>query len=138
VPERRKTSRQYTKAQMRAFARDRLFNAPPMRVEHAPDDGSTEVLRISDHEWRLCEKIPAKLEVVQLREPGTGPWRLYRVDGFSTDFTDGGLRSQFDNYADAEAAARTIGVGERCYVDDSEGRTILKVIHHAPATRFPW
>ena len=134
MPGRRKASRQYTKERMRAFARDRLENPEPMEVE--PRAENTEVMHVNGM-TRLIERIPARLEVTQLREPGTGPWRVYKADSFDSDFAGSG-GSEFDTWDAALAAAKDITPGHRAYVDDSSGTCVLRAVHHPAKSVCPW
>ena len=134
MPDRRKTSRQYTKAQMRAFARDRLENPEPMEVEPAPPN--TEVIPIKGGS-RLVEHVPAKLEITQLREPGPGPYSVYTVDSFDSDF-EGAGGTPFAAWQDVERAAKSIKPGHRSYVDNARGENVLRVVHEPAKTVCPW
>jgi hypothetical protein len=120
---------------MRAFARDRLDNAPPMQVLESRGE-NTEVMPIKGG-WRLVEHIPAKLEVTQLREPGPAPYRVYTVDDWDCDF-EGSAGTPFNSYEDAERAARSIPPRHRAYVDNAQGQNVLKIVHHPATTHCPW
>jgi hypothetical protein len=135
MPERRKMSRQYTKAQMRAFSRDRLENPAPM--EHSPGPEGSEVLRIGNTS-RLVEHVPAKLEITDLdRFPSYGPFRVWTVDDFDSDFR-GGTSEEYLLWSYVMKAVNSLAVGHRLYVDDRDGRCILRAVHHPAQTLHPW
>ena len=124
----------FTREQLNRAARERLDGDYPMEV--GPRAENTEVMHVNGM-TRLVEYVPPKLEVTQLREPGPGPWRLYKADSFDSDFQGSG-GTRFNDWDAALAAVKDIEVGTRAYLDDSSGVCILKVVYHPAETHHPW
>jgi hypothetical protein len=76
-------------------------------------------------------------EITQLREPGPGPWTLYKADSFDSDFAGSG-GTRFDSWDEALAAAKDITPGHRSYLDNAAGVNVLRVVHHPAVNRYPW
>ena len=125
--------RRFTKAQLRRAARDRLENPAPMRVT-SPPPGS-EARRVGN-EFRLIETKPAHLEVTELRPRGAGPYRLYVIDGWDSDF-EGADGTSYSSFEAALAAAKEIGPGYRAYIDNGKGHNVCRIVHQ-PRERVCW
>ncbi|HET7205493.1 MAG TPA: hypothetical protein VFI95_02835 [Terriglobales bacterium] len=103
------TTKRFTRGQLNAAARDRLDNPAPMKV---------------------VAYVPPKpaLQITELARPGTGPYRVYEVDDFDSDFVGGG-GTQYNTWDEALAAAKSAPTGYRRYVDNSAGMCVLKVVN---------
>jgi hypothetical protein len=103
------TKKHFTRAELNRAARVRLENPAPMEVgDHGPPK--------------------PELQITELAPPGHGPFRVFTIDGFDSDFA-GGSGTPYGTWDEALAAAKAVPTGYRRYVDNGAGVCVLKVIN---------